>query len=216
MRTISALAATMITGCTTLIAGCNVITPIAYAIHGPEKIFALYEPDPDKTTVIFVDDPSSRLAQRRLRYQIADDASRRLMAKEVIIDMLDSRPILNAATKERHGERTSITELGRGVGADIVIYAVVTEFSLSQADGTFVPVANMRVKVIDTATGQRVWPESEAGYLLDVRIQQRASIASDTDNGQLAIQAELAGKTALGLAQMFYKHELPDTVLNGR
>lgn len=217
MPTTSRLAATAILCCTPLIvAGCNVLTPVAYAIHGPEKVFPLYEPDPDKTTVIFVDDPSSQLAQRRLRYQIADDASRRLMAKKIIVDMLDSRPVLNAATKERYGERTSITELGRGVGADVVIYAAVTEFSLAAQDGTYVPVANMRVKVIDTASGQRIWPESEAGYLLDVRIKQRAGLTADSDNGELAIQAELAGRAALGLAQMFYKHELPDSVLNGR
>ncbi|MEM9374328.1 MAG: hypothetical protein AAGA55_11870, partial [Planctomycetota bacterium] len=135
---------------------------------------------------------------------------------EVLLDMLDSRPILNAATKERYGERTSITELGRGVGADVVIYAVVTDFSLTPQDGTFVPVANLRVKVIDTVSGQRVWPESEGGYLLDVRIQQRSSLLNDADSGQLAVQSELASRAALGLAQMFYRHELPDSVLNGR
>lgn len=216
MRIPESLFAAMIACLPIGIAGCNVITPVAYAIHGPEKVQPLFVPDPEKTTVIFVDDPSSQLAQRRLRYQIADEASRRLMSKEVILDMLDSRPILNAATKERYGERTSITELGQGVGADIVIYAVVTDFSLTPQDGTFVPVANMRVKVIDTASGQRVWPDSEGGYLLDVRIQQRSSLLNDSDNGQLAIQSELASRAALGLAQMFYKHELPDSVLNGR
>ncbi len=216
MRKITPVAMLPLLACTPYIAGCNVITPVAYAIHGPEKVLALYEPDPEKSTVIFVDDPSSQLAQRRLRYQIADEASRRLMSKEVIPDMLDSRPILNAATKERYGERASITELGRGVGADVVIYAVVTDFSLSPQDGTFVPVANMRVKVIDTASGQRMWPDTEAGYLLDVRIQQRASLLNDGDNGRLAIQSELASRAGLGLAQMFYKHELPDSVLNGR
>ncbi|MFK7884557.1 MAG: hypothetical protein AB8F26_10290 [Phycisphaerales bacterium] len=216
MRSVIFIAALGLSVISLSIAGCNVITPVAYAIHGPEKVQAHYEPDPDRTTVIFVDDPSSQLAQRRLRYQIADEASRILMGKEVILDMLDSRPILNAATKERYGQRTSITELGQGVGADIVIYAVVTDFSISPKDGTFVPVANMRVKVIDTATGERLWPESEAGYLLDVRIQQRSGLANDLNNGQLAVQSELASRAALGLSQMFYKHELPDTVLNGR
>lgn len=197
------------------LAGCNVITPVAYAIHGPEKVLPVFTPDPDLSTVIFVDDPSGQLAQRRLRYAIADDTTRRLMAKKVIVDMIDSRSILNTATKERFGKQLSISELGQAAGADIVIYAVVTEFALTPQDGTYVPTASFRVKIIDTAAGQRVWPESESGYLMDVRIQQRTGL-TDADDGRLAIENELAGRAALGLAQLFYKHELPDSVLNGR
>lgn len=202
-------------GTLTLAPGCNVITPVAYAIHGPEKVEAVFTPDEDRTTVIFVDDPSGQLAQRRLRHAIADDASRRLMAKKIITDMIDSRPILNATTKERYGERKSISELGAEAGAEVVIYAVVTNFSLTPEDGTFVPVASLRVKVIDTETAQRVWPAAESGYLMEVRIQKRTSL-TDADDGRLAVENELAGRAALGLAQLFYKHELPDSVLNGR
>ncbi|MEM9373988.1 MAG: hypothetical protein AAGA55_10120, partial [Planctomycetota bacterium] len=93
--------------------------------------------------------------------------------------------------------------------------AVVTNFSISPEDGTFVPVANLRVKIIDIATEQRVWPDSEAGFLLDIRIQQRSGLTSDLDGGQLAVQSELASRTGLGLAQMFYKHEITESVLNG-
>ena len=48
------------------------------------EVLPVFEPNTEKTTVVFVDDPSSKLAQRRLRYSIADTASRRLLEKEVI------------------------------------------------------------------------------------------------------------------------------------
>lgn len=200
---------------TLLPAGCNIVTPVAYAIHGPDKVEPAFELDKQATTVVFVDDPASQVAQRRLRYTMADNATRTLLEKKIVADMLDSRTILNAATKERYGEPMSITELGKAVGADVVIYAVVSKFSMSPEQGTFVPTAQLRVKVIDVANGQRVWPASESGYLVDVRIKARPGVTG-ADNGQMAIEQELADRAGLGLAQLFYKHELPDSVLNGR
>lgn len=198
-----------------MVPGCNVIAPVAYAIHGPEKVLPVLTLDPEKSTVIFIDDPSSKVAQRRLRYAMADLATRQLLEKRLLTDAIDSRTILNAATKERYGERMSITELGKSVGADIVIYAVVTSFTVARMENTFIPAASLRVKVIDVATGERVWPSSEAGHLVDIRIKQRADL-SGSDGGLIAIEQQLADRAGLGLAQLFYKHEVPDSVLNGR
>lgn len=200
-----------------LIAGCNVITPVAYAIHGPGKVEPAFSLELDETQsiVVFVDDPSSRVAQRRLRYSMADVATRTLLEKKVVVDAIDSRTILNAATKERYGEKMSISELGKAVGADFVIYAVVTNFSMTPSEGAVIPTCQMRVKVIDVASAQRVWPESEAGHLLDVRIRERPSTTGPEGKTD-GVENELAAKAGLGLAQLFYKHEITETVLYGR
>lgn len=201
--------------CLVTVPGCNVVTPIAYAIHGPGNVEPVYVLNPDQSTVIFIDDPSSKIAQRRLRYAMADVASRTLMQKKVVTDVIDSRTVLSAASKERMGDRLSITELGQAVGADAVIYGVVTNFALAAEQGTFVPLATMRVKVIDTASGQRVWPSSEAGYLLELRLPQRPS-AAGRDEGRLAAETNLAEATGLALAQLFYKHEITESASRGR
>lgn len=197
------------------VSGCNIVAPIAYAIHGPGNVEPVVTLDPEQTIVYFIDDPSSKLAQRRLRYTMADVASRTLLEKKVVLDVLDSRTILNAASKERQGDRMSISELGKAVGADTVVYAVVTNFSLTAEQGTFVPVASMRVKIIDVAQGQRMWPDSEAGHLLEVRLAQRPSTTGE-DRGRLNIENQLAEQTGLALAQLFYKHEITESALRGR
>ena len=196
-------------------AGCNIVAPIAYAIHGPGNVEPVATLDPEQTIVYFIDDPSSKMAQRRLRYTMADVASRTLLEKEIVNDVLDSRTILNAASKERQGERMSISELGKAVGADTVVYAVVTNFSLTAEQGTFVPIASLRVKIIDVAQGQRTWPDSEAGYLLEVRLAQRQGAAGE-DRGRLAVETQLAEQAGLALAQLFYKHEITESALRGR
>jgi hypothetical protein len=193
-----------------LTAGCNVVAPIAYAVHGPGNVEAVYTLEKERSYVFFIDDPSSKVAQRRLRYTMADVASRTLLQKKVVKDVIDSRSILAAASKERHGDRKSITELGRAVGADFVIYGVVTNFSMTAEGNTFMPTTSLRVKIIDVAMGERVWPGSEAGHLLEVRIPQRPN-ATGQDGGRLALEGQLAEKAGLALAQLFYKHEITES-----
>lgn len=194
-----------------LAAGCNVVTPIAYAIHGPGNVEPIFTLDEQRTVVYFIDDPSSKIAQRRLRYTMADVASRTLLEKKVVEDVLDSRTILAAASKERHGDRMSITELGRAVGADIVIYAVVTNFSLANEGNTFVPSTSLRVKIIDVADGSRIWPAAESGYLVEVRLAQRPGTTTMEQTNRLQTETALAEKAGLALAQMFYKHEITES-----
>jgi len=197
----------------TCIPGCNIATPIAYAIHGPEKINPVYTLPEHATTVVFVDDPSSKIAQRRLRYAMADTATDQLLGKRVLTDMLEPRGIIAAATKESHSERMSITELGKSVGADIVIYAVVTNFSLTPETGSYIPQAFLRVKVIDVAQGKRVWPDSEFGHPIEVQIPQLPGLSPEGNAGQLAIEQKLAVRAGLGISQLFYRHEIGETVL---
>ncbi|MDF1808433.1 MAG: hypothetical protein P1U42_01925 [Phycisphaerales bacterium] len=200
----------------TLIPGCNVITPVAYAIHGPQKIDPVYTLTEELKTVVFVDDPSSRVTQRRLRYSIADRATKELLAKRILVDMLDPRGILTAASSERYGELSSIADLGKSVGADIVIYAVVTEFSLTPETGSYIPQAMLRVKIIDVASGERIWPDDEMGHVANIQMPQRAGAAAQKSGDRIETEQELAQRAGLGLAQLFYKHEITETVLFGR
>ena len=199
-----------------MIPACNVLTPIAFAVHGPQKVMPVYTLDKDVKAVVFVDDPSSRVTQRRLRHSIADRATKELLAKRVLVDMLDPRGILTAASNERYGEQRSISELGKSVGADIVIYAVVTDFTLSTQPGTNIPHALLRVKVIDVASGERLWPTSEMGHIANIQIPQKPGSAPTSTGARLELEQKLAQRTGKGLAQLFYKHEIQETVLFGR
>lgn len=196
--------------------GCNLVAPVAFAIHGPEKINPQYTLPESAKTVVFVDDPSSKIAQRRLRYAMAETTTQQLLGKRVLTNMLESRGIIAAAAKETHSERMSISELGQSVGADIVIYAVVTSFSLSPETGSYIPQATLRVKVIDVAEGKRVWPQSDFGQQMQVQIPQLPGDSPQDAANRLAMEQELARRAGLGLSQLFYRHEIGESVLNRR
>ncbi len=197
----------------TLLPGCNLVAPVAYAIHGPEKINPVYTLPEHATTVVFVDDPSSKIAQRRLRYAMADVATQQLLEKRILTNMLDPQGIIATASKDVHTKLSSVSDLGKAVGADIVIYAVVTNFSLSPESGSYIPRATLNVKVIDVAQGKRVWPESNFGFPIEIQIPQRPGLSPDAGAAQLAIEQQLAARAGLGLSQLFYRHESTETVL---
>ena len=193
--------------------GCNVVAPVAYAIHGPGKVEPQFTLEEEARTVVFVDDPSSRVTQRRLRYQIAERATDELLDKRILVDMVDPRGILTASGHETYGKQMSISELGRAVDADIVIYAVVTDFSMTPESGAYLPRATMRVKIIDTRSDERIWPSDERGHIVNVQIPQRPGSGPGSISERVEIESNLASRAGLGLAQLFYKHEITETVL---
>ncbi|MBX3391407.1 MAG: hypothetical protein KF787_02050 [Phycisphaeraceae bacterium] len=185
-------------------AGCNIAAGAFYILHGPdEKIPAKYKLPPERPTVVFVDDRNNRLPSRDMREMIASAAGEALSSSNSVRDLIDPRSILAAATKDRFGEPMTIAELGRAVQADIVIYVTIDAFALS-ADGQSVsPTSSMRVKVIDTATETRLWPEEVEGYSLGVQAPPRQGTIQGTAVEMHQIRQEAAARAGLGVAQLF-------------
>ncbi len=204
---------TAVLACVALIpmAGCNVAAPIFYAVHGPSKVLPKYTLDPNAATVILVDDPASTVGTRRLRADIASAATRILLDRDLVVDMIDPRPALALASQVGDEKPMSITEIGRAVEADIVIYVLLTEFEISNSEGSAIPSAAAQVKIMDVRLGQRVFPDDPRGTTVRLRPEHRAAnVGSDASRG-LALEREQAQRLGLAIAQLFYKHEVPDS-----
>lgn len=185
--------------------GCNIVTPVAYAVAGPGKVKKVTELDPERSYVIFIDDPSSKVASRRLRSEIADTAQEALLKRGTVTNMIDGRSAFAAAVGERYGERMSIQEIGTSLKADVVIYALLTDFSLGAEVGTYRPTATLQVKLIDSATGDRIWPPQVGEmYPLRVTMPQKPGLAPSSAAEMQKAQQDLATYTGTALAQLFY------------
>lgn len=192
------------------IPACNIVTPVAYAINGPGKIKKVTTLDPERSYVIFIDDPSSKVASRRLRAEIANTAQETILKKGIVTNMIDGRSTFAAATGERYGERLSIQEIGQSVGADVVIYALLTDFTLGEDVGTYRPMASLQVKLIESDTGDRVWPpDVDTMYPMRVNMPQKPGMVPTTATELQKSQQELAEYTGTALAQMFFDVEVP-------
>lgn len=193
---------------------CNIVAPIAYAVHGPGNVDREYELDPGLSTVILVDDPSNKIATRRIRLVIGERAQETLLRKKLVDNgkLIDTRSALLATSRDRDDRPLSIAEIGRTVEADVVIYAVVTDFQTDAIGEATAPFAGMRVKIIDSATSNRLWPAEEAGFPLRVALPATGRINPSSRTEALAIQREVAERAGLALAQLFFTVELPQSV----
>ena len=165
---------------------------------------------------MFVDDPSSKVATRRLRLAIGEAAQEQIIRKNLIDDglVIDARSALAATTRDREGNPLSIAEIGRAVEADQVIYVLVTDFTASPVSDQTKPYAGLRVKVIDADSADRLWPiEDDAGFPLRVTLPTDASaIGATTRSDTLRVQRALAERSGLAIAQLFYTVEIPQSV----
>ncbi len=197
------------------LAGCNIAGPALYLLHGPEKIPRVFELDKDRPTVIFIDDRAMNIQRTPTRERIAAAAERALLDHGAVTRIIDSRAAAAVVTNEPRGKLMAISEIGRKVGAEVVIYVTPDSFALSADGQTFAPSAQLRVKILDAVADKRVWPEDRKGHLLTVSASTRQGTTPSEAAEVREAEDKFAELVGLRLAQMFYSREA-DTVADER
>ena len=194
------------------VAGCNIVAPAYYLIHGPPRTPAVYTLE-DRPTVVFVDDRANAIqrSSEYLRRRIADTASRVLMEKELVEVTIRPQDALSLAKRnDRHGEVMPIDAIGRALGAEQVIYVQVLGFRETPDGVTPRPIAVAQVKVIDAVSRTKLFPAPEAetdAWPLEVAMTPVSMDAYASDGSRMVILEMLADETGERLAKLFYEHE---------
>lgn len=196
-------------------AGCNIVGPALLLAHGPEKIPQAYELDRERPVVIFLDDRELNIRRAPTRERITAAAERALLDRKAVDRVIDSRAAATLVQGEPRGDLMPISEVGRKVGAELVIYVVPEVFTLSSDGQTFAPMARLRVKVLDAAADTRLWPEEREGYSFDITASTRQGAPPTDAAGLREAEDGFADLVGRRLAELFYKHEA-DTVSDER
>ncbi|MEM1329620.1 MAG: hypothetical protein AAGG07_03570 [Planctomycetota bacterium] len=197
-----------------LMAGCNIVTPVFFAVYGPPRTQPQHELVAERATVVFVDDRSNEIARRSLRVRIAEGVQQQLLERGVLEDMIDTRATFQIASNESLNDPQPISRIGYELGASAIIYLTIDRFVLSEDNATIAPVCEARLKVLDLDNRSREWPASPAGYPVTVRLPRPAGYAPSTNADLARLEDQLADLMALGVAQVFYEHESSQTVYN--
>jgi len=188
--------------------GCNIVGGITYLAHGPEKAPAAHELDEKRKTVVFIDDTLPVVNTRANRVRIGTAAEQRLL-DESKITMISCQDILAVAGRERASRQPmAIVDMGEVVGAEVVIYAQMVSFSLSPDGQTFAPEANVRIKVLDVISRERIWPvEPEKWYTLTVAAPPRQTNLPKNNSEMEAEYASLADRVGVAIGNVFLEHD---------
>lgn len=194
------------------LAGCSYVAAAAYIIEGPPTVDAVAELDSSRQTVILIDDRGNGdrmfIPRKALQRQIGRVAEGILIDKGVIDaeHMIRSADAQRVAATESSTSPMSIVDIGRAVGAEVVVYVDVKGFAITRDGSTVAPAAGMQVKIFDAVNNSQLWPDAGEHYELPTQLPRRPREVADLDRNDLReIEEALAVYMGQRIAQMFYK-----------
>ncbi len=187
---------------------CNIVGPAAYFIEGPPKAPAKYQVPPGKI-VVLVDDEDSRVSRVALRTKIGDQISETLVAEGIATGAISTKDAVAWVRKhDKPGSRASLEEVGKAVGADVVIGIKMLDFRLSVDGVQPKPLAMAEVRGIDVRTNSVLFPEGTDWEPVETTMREVQPELYRTSVGRREIEDSVADALAEKIAWLFYEHEI--------
>jgi len=205
------------TACALTLWSCNIVGPAAWLVAGPAQAEAEYVL-PDRPTVVFVDDRRNVIPSqgRALRQRIAEKISQEIMVNELVTTTISPRDAMAVASKsDRYGELLAIDAIGKGVGAEQIIFVEMEGFTPTPDGVTPRPIAFCHVRVIDVPQRTRVYPaegeqNSAASRPVQASLSEIDPALLHSPSSRLVVYQDLADELGSEIAKLFYKHEIKE------
>ncbi len=161
----------------------------------------------DQPTVILVDDPAGLLPTTDLKNLIASRVEFLLKDNKALKEIVPYGNVEQLRAAEADFDKWPMDKVGQRLSARQVIYIMVEQFALLQPGDVYRPTANVQVKVVDSITGQRLFPPTAdmRGYPVAVRQSFKAGQES-TRGAENLLARRLAEVIAKDSAELFYNH----------
>ena len=184
----------------------------------PDAVDAVYKFPKDKTVLVLVDDPKGMGREASIQLDLANALNDQLLDHKIAKDVIPQRKLLFEMARTSAFQQLSISEIGKRLKADIVLYVKIEQFALK--DNRLSPIwhgeLGTTVKVVSVADG-RLWPKDRhPGYAMPDINSPRESDDESKRMGE-KITMRMAKEMADKIAKLFYKHEgkahieLPDS-----
>lgn len=161
----------------------------------------------DQPTVILVDDPAGLLPTTDLKNLIASRVEFLLKDNKALKEIVPYGNVEQLRVAEADFDKWPMDKVGQRLNARQVIYIMVDQFSLMLPGEVYRPSGNVQVKVVDSVTGQRLFPPSAdaRGYPVAVRQAFKAGHV-ETRGADNLLSRRLAEVLAKDTAELFYSH----------
>ncbi|MEO1008160.1 MAG: hypothetical protein AAFX79_06315 [Planctomycetota bacterium] len=191
-----------------VLAGCNIVAPAVLLVQGPPKVPREFTLDRGRVTAIMLDDPDSIVPSMAYRRELLATAQRQLASRAKVKDVVDSREVMATLQRDSAEQSMSIVGIGRAIGAEQIIWVRVERFRLAADTGELRPNSRLRVKVIDVANNERLWPEPDSsGHVLDVTMPVRPDFVPSSGHEQRQALDDLAAYSGRAVSELFYNEE---------
>ena len=190
--------------------GCAVFGWIVAKFAPEKKVPAEYEFPAGTTILVFVDDMLHPVDYEPVKIQLTEMLNAQLIAHKVAAKTIPYSRLGEFISATPSFNSLAVSEVGRKLGADMVLYVQIDEFGLRDAAaGAELWKGRLAtsIRLVDVTKG-RLWPtDSPTGHMVPKAETQTVSDSSQARGEQ--ISRELADETADKIAKLFYSYKTP-------
>ncbi len=185
-----------------LLTGCNIVGAMSYAVSGPPMQPAQFKPA-RRPTLVMVESYSAPSGVMIDGDRFASLLTEQLRVNDVVPTVA---PAALYGLRERSGanfSKLTVSQIGRELGADQVIYVDLLGSGIEQAGGTMMRgKMSMRIRIIDTQSAAILWPVDAADGLPVVYSTPMQRL-TETDNPEI-LKTRMLNLMAMKTARLFY------------
>lgn len=184
--------------------GCTPVGLIAHKLIGPPAVEPKYVPE-KRLTLVLVERFAAQNQSTVEAEMLSRDIRRELETRQ-IAPQVDPMGVFDLRLRDPVKFRSmTISQIGAALGAEQVLYVNVLSSSMQLSEGSQLLRGSMsaRVKMIDVATGQTMWPtDATEGY--PVAVQTPLKYVEEGVSPEAA-RARLLRQLADSVGKLFYK-----------
>ncbi len=175
----------------------------------PRKAKPVFEIPKDQIVLVYVDSESP-LSYEPIKNMLTDVLNKELVANNIARSTISRDRLLDTLSDSQYASASKL-EVGRKLGADLVLCVSVDQFSVRESDDSPLWTGRMKVnvRVLDVHKVKKIWPGDQPEYLLPLVELPAVADSSPTYGNNVA--AALAIKTGRRIAKLFYEHTIPNT-----
>lgn len=174
----------------------------------PKKVDAEFELAKGKKVLVFVDDMLNPVSVPLVKIELSRQLGKQLVAHEVAAETVSYDRLADLVAATPNFNRLTVGEVGQKVGADIVVYVQMDEFTLKDegVEELWRGRLQTTVRVVDVVKG-RLWPRDRPeGYPVPA---VTTPTQADSEIRAEELTRTLAAQMADRIAKLFYEHETP-------
>ncbi len=193
-----------------VLGGCAPFAYVAAQFAPPERVAPVYEPPKGKTWLVFVDDFRQTVNYEPVRRALTEQLNERLIEEDVAAEVVSYDRLMELVARAPDFGKMRVGEVGRQLGAEVVLYVDLKSFRLKEHDQTSLWTGMIQTEVrLVSPESERLWPQDcgpDQGYEMTPVALPPVDEASETYAGELT--RELAGKQATEIARLFHQYEI--------
>jgi len=200
------------------LSGCQMISYALMRLEPPKKVDAQYKPPAGKKVLVFVDDVAHPVNYEPIKRELAEQLGSQLVEHKLAASTIPYERVMGmmaADTKFNDVSINGVVEIGRKLGADLVLYVEIKGFKLKEDERSPLWEGRLETAVrwVDCSAAKsdeaRLWPKdmpASSGF------EVKAVTAPVKEDPSLAygqeLAKDLAEKMAVRIGRLFYDYEV--------